>query len=59
MAFLSGGDTPRNSDTNWTEAVRWLIRVQANATSPDPANNPRRTDSLWRILFKIARALNT
>lgn len=57
--FLSGGETPRNQDTNWTEAVRWLIRVQNNATTPDPANNPRRTDSLWKILKKIAAALNT
>lgn len=54
--FLSWGDTPHRTDTNWTLAVRWLGRIQ-NESGADPANNPRRTDSFQRILFKIARAL--
>lgn len=57
--FLSGGSTPRNQDTNWTEAVRWLTLVQNSVASPNARNNPRRTDSYWRILLKIARALDS
>lgn len=57
-AFLSGGDTPRRTDTRWTEAVRWLGQLQ-NMAGADAANNPRRTDSFRDILYKIARATNS
>lgn len=56
-SFLSWGDEPHRTDTAWTEAVRWLGRIQNEAGS-DPENNPRRTDTFNRILFKIARALD-
>jgi len=58
-SFLSFGDEPQRQDTDWTAAVRWLGRVQNSVASPDPANNPKRTDSFWRVLYKIARALDT
>lgn len=57
--FLSGGDTPRRTDTDWTAAVRWLGRIQNHLASPDPNNNPRKQDSLQQILTKIARALSS
>lgn len=54
-SFLSFGDTPHRQDTRWTEAVRWLGQLQ-NQSGSNPDNNPKRTDSYWRILYKIARA---
>jgi hypothetical protein len=54
-SFLSFGDTSHRQDTKWTAAVRWLGQLQ-NQAGADPANDPKRTDSLWRILYKIARA---
>lgn len=56
-SFLSGGDTPRRTDTRWTEAVRWLGTLQ-NEAGADPANNPSRTDSYNTVLRKIAAAID-
>jgi len=55
-SFLSKGDQPRRTDTRWFEWTRILGQYQ-NLPGADPANNPKRTDSLRQIMLKVLKAV--
>jgi hypothetical protein len=55
-SFMGGGDTQRRTDSRWLRWCRFLGKLQ-NRPGSDPANNPRRMDSLRTLMEKALKAL--